>query len=496
MKTNCAIDLGHRHLRAVEASVERGRVVVLRTVDVALPETLDAQDHAARGAFVAQSLRSAGIAAERAVWTLFRERAAFKRLVLPTAEAHELPGMVRLAMQRETSLAPEAIIDFIPAPEGGFWAVAVAPAEVAAIRATAAAAGIAVERITPRTFGTAMLLETLPLRDGADPQACTAALDLSGDGVELVVAARNGLHATRGIALASAAPAASVPEARRSWTGFRLQQPQLQPVAIVAVGAEPTAALVAEALRGDASIDVSVLESHPDITAAASGALGTCWPLAGLLLEPARRKDRIDLANPRRAPDLAARRRMRAYLVVAVLGIAYAVGWTIGKADRGAIEGRRVDLVTKAEKAMGEHQRFRRDEMRVRHLDAWTASQPAWLDSMLYLSGFAPDPARVVLDSWSGQALEGEVTAAKDGSMRFSPAVRIAMDAETSDRATADALREALVAKREFVVRSTSTEGKVGHRLPVAVEMVIESVDGAPVERPANATVSQRGGRR
>ena len=492
MKTNLAIDLGHRHLRAVEASIERGRLAILRQVDVALPAELEGADAAARGAFVAGALRDAGIGASSAVWTVLRERVAFKRLALPTAATHELPGMVRLAMTRESTVAADAVIDFVPAPEGGVWAVAVARAEIEAIRAVAAAAKIGVERIAPRTCGTAMLLETLP---GAEGDAALACLDLAGDGVELVVAGRTGLQATRGIALAQDSPEANMQEARRSWTAYRLQQPQQACAGIRVLGPESVTAPVVEVLRGETGVPVEPLRTHPDLSENMPGMPGifsAAGPLAGLLLEPSRRRERIDLAHPRKAPDLAARRRMRAYMAIAVLGIAYAVGWTIGKADRRAVETRQRELVAKATEAAQEGRRFRRDELRAKHLDAWIASQPAWLDSMLYLSGFAPDPSKMVLDSWSGQTLESEVALAKDGTMRLSPAVRIALDAETTDRASADALREALVAKRDFIVRSTSTEGKAGRRLPVAVEIVIESADGAPVDRPASATVSQR----
>jgi hypothetical protein len=115
---------------------------------------------------------------------------------------------------------------------------------------------------------------------------------------------------------------------------------------------------------------------------------------------------------------------------------------------------------------------------------------------MLYLCGFAPDASRVVLAGWNGQAMADEAVLAKDGSMKVPGDARIAVTAEAADRATADALRESLVSKREFTVRSTSTEGKAGRRLPVAVELVIEGEDGPPVARPASASVSRRGGAR
>jgi hypothetical protein len=187
---------------------------------------------------------------------------------------------------------------------------------------------------------------------------------------------------------------------------------------------------------------------------------------------------------------MPARRRMRVYAAVAVLGIAYCVGWTIGRKERAGIEARRTELRAKADGALEEHREYKRDELRARHLEAWAAANPAWLDSMLYLCGFAPDATRVVLAGWNAQAMDDEAVVGKDGSMKVPAAARIVIDAEAADRATADALRESLVSKRDFTVRSTSSEGKPGRRLPVGLEVVIEDADGPPVERPATSASS------
>ncbi len=493
MKSQVAIDLGHRRLRAVEAVVERGRATVARCVDIELPTEVINGTDAVRGAFVALALRNAGIAADRATWTIVRDRLSFKRLVLPGAERDEIAGMVRLAMLREAAVSADAVVDFVPIGAEA-WAVAASAKEIAAVRAMAVAAGVAVERIAPRTFGTAYLLETLPAVDARadDNDAPDAAIDLCGDAVELVVAGRDGLRATRGATVVDPDADASVTEARRSWTGFRLQQPDQRPAAIDVIGPTIVATRVVAALAGDAGLPVSHLASHPDVTCKVDP--GAAWPLVGLLLEGARKRERIDLANPRRAPDLAARRRMQLYAVVAIIGIAYAMGWTIGRKERGTIEARRTELRAKAEGALLEHRQFKRDELRARHIEAWTNADLPWLDSLAYIAGFAPDATRVVLTGWNGQALSDEATVAKDGTMKIPSEVRIAIDAEAADRATADALRESLVSKREFNVRPTSAEGKAGRRLPVAVEMVIDSLDGPPVQRPASAAVSSRRG--
>lgn len=493
MKSQVAIDLGHRRLRAVEAVVERGRATVARCVDIELPTEVINGTDAVRGAFVALALRNAGIAADRATWTIVRDRLSFKRLVLPGAERDEIAGMVRLAMLREAAVSADAVVDFVPIGAEA-WAVAASAKEISAVRAMAVAAGVSVERIAPRTFGTAYLLETLPAVDARadDNDAPDAAIDLCGDAVELVVAGRDGLRATRGATVVDPDADASVTEARRSWTGFRLQQPDQRPAAIDVIGPTIVATRVVAALAGDAGLPVSHLASHPDVTCKVDP--GAAWPLVGLLLEGARKRERIDLANPRRAPDLAARRRMQLYAVVAIIGIAYAMGWTIGRKERGTIEARRTELRAKAEGALLEHRQFKRDELRVRHIEAWTSADLPWLDSLAYIAGFAPDASRVVLTGWNGQALSDEATVAKDGSMKIPSEVRIAIDAEAADRATADALRESLVSKRDFNVRPTSAEGKAGRRLPVAVEMVIDSLDGPPVQRPASAAVSSRRG--
>ena len=476
--------------------MERGRAVVVRAVDVAIPADAIEGGAPALGAFVAGALRDAGIRADRATWTVSRDRVAFKRIAIPAANSHEfpgheLPGMVRLAMLREAAVGADAAIDFSlgGADAADCWAVAVPAAEMASLRAIAGAARIAIDRVAPRTCGTAHLLAALSV-DGAS----VAAIDLAGDSAELVVAAASGLRATRGASIADPSLEASATEARRSWTGFRLQQPDEQPASAVVIGAASTAAAVADSLGADLGVPTSALGSHPAVRCDVDP--GAAWPLVGLLLESPRSASRIDLASPRRTPDLAARRRMRAYAAVALIALAYSVGWTVGRKDRSSIESRRADLREKAEGALAEHRAFKRDELRARHLDAWSAAQPTWLDSMLHLTSFAPDPSRVVLAGWNGQSMGDEVELAKDGSMRMPAGARIALDAEAADRSTADALREALVSKRDFTVRSTSTEGKAGRRLPVALELVIDSPDGPPVEQPAKASVSRRGGAR
>jgi hypothetical protein len=491
-----AIDVGFRDLHAVEAVAERGRIVINRVVQVQLPEATADTTPEQRGAQVRELLNAAGVSATGAVWTLPRERVVFKKLDLPGAEPHELPGMVHLAMQHETSMNADSVIDYVVQAGSGntreVWAVGAPANELEVLRRMADAAGITVDRVAPRTCGTSALLASLASAPEASALGELAvAFDLSSESAELVAADGAGLRATRGTTLSSGTPEAAVTEARRSWTALRLSQPDLGAVRAWVLGDAGPVAALASAIGGD--IQVAKLDSHPDIQTDGQQ-LGCAWPLAGLLLESVRQEPSINLAHPRKAPDVAARRRIRVYAAVAVVAAAYCVGWAVGKQDRQSLETQRVQLVSQESKARTEYLRIKRDELKARHLNAWLTSQPQWLDTMLHLHGFAPDPARVLFASWGGQVEEAVVGVSKDGVFSLPPAVRISMDVETTDRAMADALREALIARREWVVKSTSSEGKVGRRLPVAVELLLLAPTGTPVEKePAPVTVSRRG---
>lgn len=479
-----AIDVGFRDLHAVEAVAERGRIAIVRVVQAELPDGASDASPEERGQQIKQALTAAGVTATGAVWTLPRERVVFKKLDLPGAEPHELPNMVRLAMQNETSMSEDSLIDFVVQASGAgaaphardVWAVGAPVAEVEALQRMARAAGIGIDRIAPRTCGTAALLATLPLDEGAEvatadaSDALSVAFDLSSESAELIAADRAGLRATRGTTLSEGTPQAAVTEARRSWTALRLSQPDLKPIRAIVLGDDEPAGALTAALHTD--IPVARLQSHPDIDIGTHQP-GCAWPLAGLLLESVRQNPRIDLAHPRRAPDVAARRRIRVYAAIAIVLAAYGVGWGIGKKDRQAVEGQRTALTSQESKARKEFQRIKRDELKAKHLDAWLAAQPHWLDTMLHLNGFTPDPSRVLMVSWGGQVEETAVDVSKDGAFLLPRGVRVSMDVETTDRATADALREALVNRRDWTVKSASSEGKVGHKLPVAVELVL-----------------------
>lgn len=509
-----AIDMGQRLLRAVEARCRRGTIEVLRAVSVEAPESLDTEDPVETGRWVAEALRAAGFVTRRATFAVNREAASHKRLVLATTHAEDLADMTRLAMLRELGPAAEGVeIDFVPAglEEGGtvVHALAVPRREIDYIRRLAEHAGLRVARVSLRTFGTAALLETLD--DGVAPGRIRLAIDNTGEGLELCFVADGQVRHSRGAELkyqrdAGAAAEAAITEVRRSWAAWRLSQPEVAIERTIVLGERQVVRRMAADIEDAVGPSVE-LATHPRVTGRIE-AVDSCWPLAGMLLEESLGRPRFDVASPRRAPDLAARRRMLAYGAAGTVALGFLVGWTIGSKDYGALQARATDLREKAEGAKEESQRFKRDFFRAQHLAAWEESTPRWLDVLVDVGGFAPDPTRVVFDLFNGTLEPGGPKLLKEPGKATRIVVRrptrVMVEGEARERTAVDDLRAAFVKDQRFSLDSPGTDKTGGRRLPMPFTFILRpggaaaggATQGAGADGSAPAPSAGTGGRR
>jgi len=483
-RTRLAIDMGRRLLRAVEVRSGRGRIEILRSISVETPASLETDNAEATGRWVAEALAAARIGTKRATFAVNRESASHKRLVLATTHAEDLPDMTRLTMLREIGPAAEgAVIDFIPGAheEGGtvVHALAVPKREIDYIRALALHAGLGVERISLRTFGTAALLETMD--EPASSDSTQLSIDLTGESLELCFMSGGEVRHSRGAEVryerdAAHAAESAITEVRRSWAAWRLAQPEVSIARALVMGERDVARRVS-----DGAMEVvgptSLLAAHPRVGGRID-AVDSCWPLAGMLLEEVLGRPRIDLASPRRAPDLAARRRMGAYAGVGVVVLALLAGWTIGSRELRTLRDRAADLREKAEGAKPESQRFKRDFFRAQHLAAWQESVPQWLDALVDIGGFVPDQTHVVFDLFNGTLETGggpkllkEAGQATRISIRRPP--RIVLEGEARERTAVDGLREAFVKDQRFSLDSPGTDKIGGRRLPMPFTFIL-----------------------
>ncbi|HMN96287.1 MAG TPA: hypothetical protein PKC43_08245 [Phycisphaerales bacterium] len=475
------VEFGRRRLVVADVRLRRDHVEIAAAIELAIEcEPADA-DPAELGARLRGAMRDAGIATGPATIVLPREGVVAKRLELPGAREDELPEMVRFAMARELSIeSGEAAIDFVPlAPAAGGSIVLAVAAPRRAVLAAAAilrAAECRPVRATLRSFGAIALADAL--RSDADRPI--AIVDATGEGVELIVAGGGDIQFTLGTAAVAAddpeqrdrllAADARSSEIRRAAFSFRLAHPELRPARVLVAGAGRDVEPARRALAGAFDSPVEPLAA-PTLPAAAPAAAGL---LAGVALAAQRGVPRLDLLHPRKAPDVAARRRQLAIAAVGLLVLALVGGFTLGRREAQRVERFRADLREKAQHFAPEGRRIRRDEDKLRHLQQWLVPSQDWIDDLLHLNALLPPPGDVVIDTIAA-TVESRGARWRNGEgWSSSSEVRIALDGEAKTRAIADALRTRLIEDRRFVVTTSGSDARGGNRLPYPFGYVLQ----------------------
>ncbi|MHC4765831.1 MAG: type IV pilus biogenesis protein PilM [Planctomycetota bacterium] len=481
-----AIDIGRERLRAILADCDRNRVTVRRLLVEPVPGDLDVGDARAVGMWVGQQLGAAGFPKAKSVMAVAREHVVLKRVRLPTVDARELPEMTRLALQRDLPFdADSAVIDFVRVERGAgsttVQAAAVPQAALAAARQAARSAGLGVERISLRGTGCAALLGSFD----AGGQGGVLAVDIIGERVEFSVVVDGAVRFSRAGELPPADdPAqiadAAVTEARRTWMSYRIVEDADDVRRAVVFGDPRVSELVAGSIGEILGVETSVFDGHPLVDAGAED-LGEAWPLAGLLLAPGIRAETVDFTRPRKAPDVASRRRQ---LVLAGVGTAavIVVGAMTGARFHLADLQREVDTLSSQRSAqLPGYMRYWRDRYKIDHLEQWEAAGADWLEHFAYVMDMAPAPDRLVLDSCSGAlAFSGVKFDRKSKKFLASKEIKIVLEGEAADRATADAFREALVETEAYQISTAGPDAKSGSRLPYAFQYHLVTADGTP----------------
>ena len=461
-RLSLAIDLGHNLLRA--AQVKPGRPDrVISTLFERLPDSVDIDDAEAVGHALAKAMARAGMSKGPAVFALDRSITSFKRIELPTTDQDELPDMVRLAVERDLPIeSGEAVIDFTIVERRDdstlVEAVAAPMREIQRIRDVAAAADLTVALVAPRCHGALRF---------ADPDHPTLLVDITGEGLELVLAAEGAIAWSRGVEIKGpdgGPPTAEqlVPETRRSWISYRLSSEEFDTPSLVVLGgdrAEEALDAVAEATGLKAS------RFKGDRRVRGDADMRGVWPLVGLLL-PVSRSMVVDLASPREAPDIAARWRQRILVIAGLAVISAFGGWTLGNQDLDALQAKADDLLEKARVARNEHLRFKRDGLRADHLEYWSSVRPDWLEQLQFVAEPTFDRKESVLDDFSGSLAGGNVEWDSKGGFSVDASVRVSVEGEGGSREIVASVRDELVGDERFVLRNTVADSQGGSRLP------------------------------
>ena len=504
-QSEIVIELGRRRLNVIYAGWEKDRLVVRRTFAADLPSDIASDDPEEVGRWIGAKLSEADIPRDRVIVALSRKRVALKRLTLPTVDVVELPQMTRLAMQSELPFDPEtAVIDFLPEKHDEtsttVLAVAVPQDVLAFVRQMIAAAGLRLECVSMRGMGAAALIGVM---NGmmSPPAARVLAVDLAGENLELSVVDDGAIRYSRAAVIAgeqddggSGNPGDSViREIRRTWMSYRMIDEDSRVDGALLFADQGITPQNIESIRDILKVRTEKLQKHPKVEI--NGAvMHDMWPLAGLLLGSNLNLASINFIKPRKAPDVAARKRQ---IVLACLGTIIIIlfgGWTLARMSIAPLEDKLEDLKHANANLAPEYRRYGRDLYKLEHLKRWESARVNWLEHARTLAALSPASDRVVLDKWTGTLNFRGVQYDHKADVWSAPReISIILDGEARNRKTADAFRAALVSSNFYTASSGGVETRGGRRLPYGFTYRLRTTVVAPEETGGSDEVAGGG---
>lgn len=495
-----AIELGRKRLCALQGGARRSGVVVRKTLVEPIPADLSRNDPEALGKWLAETLRSAGMSTSKAVVALSRDEVILKRLILPTIVDAELPDMTRLAVTRDLPFdSDQAVIDFVPLEKSEtsttVLALAMPKAELESAQRTLKAAGIEASRVSLRAMGAAALVASVP---GLKREP-SLIIDVTGERIEFSVVRDGAIRFSRAADLPNSgqrelAAEAIITETRRTWLSYRIGDDTDGVRQVIMLGDEQAAEMTEEAIAGILNVTPIVMHSHAEVERGHLR-LGVTWPLAGLLLEQRHTKDVIDMAHPRKAPDVHARLRQRILAAAALLIMICGVAYTLMRSDLSKLQEKVAQRAPDNEMAVRDHLRYVRDEYKLEHLRLWESVDVNWLDHLDHLVRLTPKQGDVILSDLTGTlAFNGVSYDKRTAKWSAASAVGIDLKGEAKARLIADSFRARILDASRFSVTPTGPERESGHILGApfyfkleVLERGSELKDMQPGEKSAEA---------
>ncbi|CAG0950894.1 hypothetical protein PHYC_00195 [Phycisphaerales bacterium] len=508
------VELDGRRLTAIAAAVGLERVEVLRWHTADRPERIKGDDAAALGGWIAEELRQAEIARGRVVLVIPRGEVVLKPLSLPRPAVGavgdaELGGMVRLQIARQLTMTTEqTAIDYVVLGEAAGEGAGTVNVLAGALPADRAAwwmslsdeAGLAVKRIALRCLGIGALLGELSVRRagavmGVAVGAHATDFVIVEEGRVVFARAAEQPRPADSDAFETFAERIGV-EAKRTWMSHRGGKTAgaIEGVVVVGEGSlcERVAARCGAALdtKGEtmrAPALVRMPDHMPEMLRADAAAL------MGLLLEVVQERVSLDFANPRKAPDAAARKRQ--LTLAGVLGAIILGGGGYVAASQ-SLQGLRGDLkgLEAREKTLqGDVDAFLREHARVRHVEQWRGGGVDWLSHVAYLNQAMPDPRLATLDEFTAR-MSGEVSFSLKpkssypaGTWAVRRSASIDLTGRMEARQVASELRDILIASGAYEVQSRGAD------TPERFSLLLASDRLKPIPEPAAAKPSGKG---
>jgi Tfp pilus assembly PilM family ATPase len=509
-RTVIAIDLDGDRLGVVSCAVGSSKLTVTAWHRAKRPERIDPADAPAVGQWIAAELRQADIPKAGAVLAVHRGEVVLKRISLPRSDSGpppDLAGMVRLQMARQMTVPMEGTaVDYVQIADDGRFGEDGESAGTSALtvlagalpgdrynwlKVAAEAGQLKISRIGLRASGAAAVLaEASRARSGpilgVVPGLATTEFVIVADG-RLVFARAVETGLPDSMDDLDGYTEKIVVEARRTWMSYRVGRDsgEVEAVAVVAEGriAEVVGRRCGEALemaverfRMPAAVELPSKLGEADRCLLA--------PLAGLLAEGLITQRTLDFANPRKAPDLAARKRQR--MLLGVFGVIVVGGglYVAASVELGRLAGRVEAAQERKADLEQKYNEFQLQDARLKHIRSWTEPRIDWLAHTRWLSQQLPDPHEAQLDELSGDMRAGVTFVTTDRSYdkgRFSnwQEARLVLTGKVGRRDVANEIRERLMASDAYRVDNQGPD--VPERFDYA--LITEATD--PAARPS-----------
>ncbi len=432
------------------------------------PESVRADEPEALGRWLKGQLDEAGLGSGRVVIGAPRSEVVLKLLSVPGGRAldeHELAGVVRLQMLRQTAVAIEdAVLDYMAFDDEGEGAdrrvlVGAIPGErLSWRRRVVESAGLKLTGLRLRASGIAELVGSAA--GSGDAPALGIGIGFASVEFALVehgrlVFARTADLPDSGEDAAALARRITV-EAKRTAMSFRVAQRTPDVGSVVVLGDDALARGVARGCAEDLGVpSTTLVPPIRGLDALPAEAVRAMAPLVGLAIQDERGRPGLDFINPRREPDRNIGKRRAALLALLGVMLVGGGGYVVRASTLGslnteleAVRARSATLTTEYLDAMAR-------DARAEHLEAWIDAAPEWSAELERVIGLLPAPEQGPLDALAG-ASNPEVRftsgsgAPYPGVWTAATVERITLDGRVSSRRVSTELRERILAEGHF----------------------------------------------
>lgn len=488
-----AIDLSSSQFTAVQLGAMKRGVRVGGRVCVDIPPDVEPSDDEWLGKWMARTMEEHGLGRAPAVFVVPRQSVGLKHLTLPSTRLDELPGMVAIKMAGQLPFPAEgSIIDYavVAETQGSSEVIAAAARHelIDRYRALAEAGRLKLARIALRPLATgALIAEFSRRRSGA-----LLAIDLRRYGeVELVVACNGVVRFARAAEVIASSEEVDrheearrlATEAKRSWMSFRATEEAPDVDHIVVIGADGLAGAVAAEVRSSLGRPTEVLLSHPAVDGEAS-TLGSVWPLVGVALQCVEGVDGVDFLNPKRAPDLAARRRQRLLAGAAAGVILLGGAYTLGNFHLRRLEDRLAALKEESKDLLPDYLSYERARLRLEHLRRWEKAGFDWLEHLAFISDHLPPTDQAILGSFSASMSDSAIRWTKGQWIEPAPIATITFNGAAVSRPIADAIRSSFVSEKAYETTPIGTDTSSNDKTYLeAFNLRLRTLKATPYER-------------